>query len=126
MIVLGNFLIAVAQILGIIFTIFYWLILIRALVSWVSPDPYNPVVRFLYQTTEPVLVPIRRFLPPAGVDFSPIIAFLVIIFLKIFLVGSLYDIGARLKYERRYSDSMPRLEVQAPQEEPVSSEALFR
>lgn len=99
MFVVGNFLIAVASILGIILKLMYWLILIRALISWVNPDPYNPVVQFLHRTTEPILQPIRRFMPPMAIDISPIIAFFGIIFLNIFLVTSLTDLGNRLKYQ---------------------------
>ncbi len=97
MFVLGNFLIAVASILGIILKLLYWLILIRALISWVNPDPYNPVVQFLHRTTEPILQPIRRFMPPMAIDISPIIAFFAIIFLNIFLVTSIQEFGLRLK-----------------------------
>ena len=50
-----------------------WIIVIRALLSWVNPDPWNPIVRFLYQVTEPVLRPIRQRLPAAGIDFSPLV-----------------------------------------------------
>ena len=97
MFILGNLFIAVAKVLGVILSIVYWLILIRALVSWVRPDPYSPVMRFLYRTTEPILQPIRRLLPRMGVDLSPIIAFFAIIFLRAFLVQSLYGIGLRLQ-----------------------------
>jgi len=97
--VLANFLQAAAYILNILFTVLYWLILIRALISWVNPDPYNPIVRFLYKTTEPILYPIRKILPLGlrfGIDISPIIAFLAIIFLKKFLIASLVELSMRL------------------------------
>lgn len=100
MFVLSNFLVAAARILDIGLTILYWLILVRALISWVSPDPDNPVVRFLYKTTEPILYPIRKMLPLGlrfGIDISPIIAFLAIMFLKSFLVGTLADLAIRLR-----------------------------
>lgn len=100
MFVLANFLVALANILDILLTIFYCLILVRAIISWVSPDPYNPIVQFLYKTTEPVLSPVRKILPRGlrwGIDISPIIAFLAIIFLKSFLVKTLLDIAARLR-----------------------------
>lgn len=80
--------------------ILYWLILIRALVSWVNPDPFNPIVQFLEKTTEPILYPIRKILPFSlrfGLDISPIIAFLIIIFLKSFLVNTLLDLATRLR-----------------------------
>ena len=100
MFVLSNFLVAVARILDIGLTILYWLILIRALISWVNPDPYNPIVQFLYKITEPILYPIRKFLPLGlrfGIDISPIIAFLAIMFLRSFLVRTLIDLALRLK-----------------------------
>jgi YggT family protein len=99
MFVLSNFLIAAANVLEVILTILYWLILVRALISWVNPDPYNPIVQFLYKTTEPILYPIRAILPlglKVGIDISPLIAFLVIIFLKSFLVRTLMDIALNL------------------------------
>lgn len=100
MFVLSNFLVSIAKIVDIALTILYWLILIRALISWVNPDPYNPIVQFLYKTTEPILYPIRKFLPLGfrfGIDISPIIAFLAIMFLKSFLVRTLIDLAIRLK-----------------------------
>lgn len=100
MFVLSNFLSAAAHILDALFTILYWLILIRALISWVNPDPFNPLVQFLYKTTEPLLEPIRRILPLGlrfGIDISPIIAFLAIMFLKSFLVQTLLEISFRIK-----------------------------
>lgn len=97
MFVLSNFFMACARMAEIFLSILYWLILIRALISWVNPDPFNPVVQFLNRTTEPILQPIRRLLPPMGIDISPIIAFLAIIFLKSFLVATLFDIGMRLR-----------------------------
>ena len=99
MFILSNFLIALAKILDIALTIIYWLILIRALISWVNPDPYNPIVQFLYKTTEPILYPIRKLLPldfRFGIDLSPIIAFLAILFLKSFLVRTLIDLSSRV------------------------------
>lgn len=100
MFILANLLIALAQMLDIVLTVVYWLILIRALVSWVNPDPSNPIVRFLYSVTEPLLYPIRRILPQvlrSGIDISPIIAFLAIMFLKSFLVRTLLDISSRIR-----------------------------
>jgi len=95
MFVLSNFLKASASIVDIVLSIFYWLILIRALISWVNPDPNNTIVQFLYRATEPILTPIRRMLPQMGIDLSPIIAFLVIIFLKGFIVATLMDMSYR-------------------------------
>lgn len=97
MFVLGNLLMAVAKIIDIVLTMLYWLILIRALISWVNPDPYNVIVQLLYRMTEPILQPIRRLLPFMGIDISPIIAFVAIIFVKSFLVSTLVDIGLRMR-----------------------------
>ena len=97
MFVLGNLIRALASVINIVLSIYYWLILIRALISWVNPDPYNTIVQFLYRATEPVLEPFRRILPPMGIDISPIVAFLVIIFLKAFIVQSLYDLSYQVQ-----------------------------
>ncbi len=98
MFVVSNFLVAIAKILDIAFTLYMWIIIGRAIISWVSPDPYNPIVRFLHSVTEPVLYPIRRRLPISfgGFDFSPVIAILAIIFLQSFLVKTLYQIAVRM------------------------------
>ncbi len=93
MFVISNLLQALAGVISIILTVLYWLILIRALISWVSPDPFNPLVQFLYRTTDPILELIRRFLPAMPIDISPIIAFLIIYFLQQFLVKTLLDIA---------------------------------
>jgi len=97
MFVLSNFVIAIAKIIDILLTVMYWMVLLRALISWVNPDPYNRIVQFLNRTTEPILEPIRRMMPPMGIDISPIIAFVAIIFLRAFLVQSLFDLGVQLR-----------------------------
>lgn len=101
MFVVSNFISAAAHLLDWALTILYWLILIRALISWVNPDPFNPIVQFLDAVTEPLLAPIRRMLPAhfrfGGIDISPLIAILVIFFLQSFLVRTLMDISFRLR-----------------------------
>ncbi|HPL63411.1 MAG: YggT family protein [Syntrophales bacterium] len=99
MFLLANFIEASAKILDIALTLYMWVIVIRALISWVNPDPYNPIVQFLYRITEPALRPIRRRMPfrNVGIDLSPMILILVIIFLQYFLVQSLLQIAFRLK-----------------------------
>lgn len=97
MFVMGNFLSALASLVDIALTVYYWIILVRALISWVNPDPYNPIVQFLHRATEPVLDPIRRLLPNLPIDLSPMIAFFAIIFLKQFLVKTLYDLAIRFQ-----------------------------
>jgi len=98
MIILSNFLIAIAKVLDIVLSIFMWIVIARAVLSWVSPDPYNPIVRFIHKVTEPVLYQIRRRIPVnfGGIDFSPIIVFLAIIFLQRFVVHSLYGLAQTL------------------------------
>lgn len=97
MFVLSNFIFSFAKVADILLTILYWLVLVRALVSWVNPDPLNSIVQLLYRTTEPILEPIRRFLPASAIDFSPIVAFLAIIFLKSFIVSTLFDVSYRIR-----------------------------
>jgi len=96
MFVIGNLLAALAVVISYALTIYMWLIIARAILSWVNPDPYNPIVRFLYDVTEPVLHQVRSRLPVnfGGIDVSPIIVFLVIIFLQKFVVGSLSGMAA--------------------------------
>jgi len=90
---------SVAHLLEALITILYWLIIVRALISWVNPDPFNPIVQFLYKTTDPILAPIRKFIPTLGpLDLSPIIAFFVLYFLKLFLVSSLVGLAMRLRF----------------------------
>lgn len=98
MFVFANLVEALATIVSYLLQIYMWIIIIRALISWVNPDPYNPIVRFLYQVTEPVLYPIRRRLPfMGGIDLSPIIVLLVIMFLQVFLVRTLNEVAMRLR-----------------------------
>ena len=91
MFIAKNFIMAVAQLIDFLLTAYMWIVIGRAVVSWVSADPYNPVVRFLHEATEPVLSRIRRLLPISvgGFDFSPVIVILGIIFLQSFLVPTL-------------------------------------
>lgn len=99
MFVLSNLLAAFAQVLSILLTVLSWLIVARALISWVSPDPENPIVQFLHYTTDPILEPIRRLIPTwrLGLDFSPMIAWLLLIFLQKFLVATLIDLSMRVR-----------------------------
>jgi YggT family protein len=95
MFVLSNFIIWLAKVIDIALTLYMWIIIFRALISWVNPDPYNQIVIFLYRVTEPVLGPIRRRLPMRniGIDISPIIVILVIIFLQYFLVETMIQMA---------------------------------
>ena len=91
MAMLGFFLGALATVLNIALTLYMWIIIARAVLSWVSPDPYNPIVRFIHNLTEPVLYRVRAKIPVAfgGIDFSPILVILLIYFLQIFVVQSI-------------------------------------
>jgi YggT family protein len=98
MFVLGNMFIALSRVVDMLLWAMTWLLFIRAIISWVSPDPFNPIVQFLYRVTEPVLQPIRKLLPWGTIDVSPLIAFVVIIFMQSFLVSTLRDIGMSLRH----------------------------
>jgi|WetSurMetagenome_2_1015567.scaffolds.fasta_scaffold65936_1 YggT family protein len=91
----NNFLYAIAVILDKALALYMWIVIARAVISWVNADPYNPIVRFLVSVTEPVLYFIRRKLPVyfGGMDFSPVIVLLVIYFLRIFLIKSLMEMA---------------------------------
>lgn len=92
----ANFVSAVAQVLDVVLNIIFWLVALRAFVSWVNADPGNAIVRFLEKTTEPILRPIRMRMPLSlrfGVDISPLVLCLLIIFLRAFLVKSLFDLA---------------------------------
>lgn len=92
---IGNFLAAVASVLNMLLSAYMWIIIIRALVSWVNPDPYNPIVQFLRSATDPLLYRVRRWIPAqfGGIDFSPLIVIAGIIFLQTFVVQSLLDLS---------------------------------
>jgi YggT family protein len=97
MFVLSNFFIAVAGVLNLVLTLDLRIIIGRAVLSWVNPDPRNPIVRFLHNATEPILYPVRRWLPNmGGLDLSPLVVIAGIYFLQIFLVGSLRDLAIRM------------------------------
>ena len=96
MFIIGNLLKAVAVVLNYVLHFYMWIVIARAVLSWVNPDPYNPIVRFIHNVTEPVLYRIRTRLPVdlGGIDFSPIIVILGIIFLQNFVVSSLFRMSA--------------------------------
>jgi YggT family protein len=95
----GNLVAALANLVNIVLQAYFWIIIARAVLSWVNPDPFNPIVRFLYRVTEPVLRPIRRRLPTMmmGLDLSPMLVILAIYFLQSFLVESLRDLAMSLR-----------------------------
>ncbi len=98
MFIIGNLITAFATILDYALSILSWLIIIRSVLSWVNPDPYNPIVQFLYKTTEPILELFRKMIPiyNIGLDISPIFALIFIWFLKLFLVKTLLGLAMRL------------------------------
>jgi YggT family protein len=98
MYVAGYFLMAVANVLNFVLLVFMWIVIARAILSWVNPDPYNPIVRFIHNVTEPVLYQIRTKIPInfGGIDFSPILVILAVYFLRDFVVKSLLRFSASL------------------------------
>ncbi|MBI5905972.1 MAG: YggT family protein [Deltaproteobacteria bacterium] len=98
MFVAKNLLEAVATIVDYALWAYMWAFILRAVLSWVSPDPYNPIVRALYSVTEPVLSILRRRLPlfAGSIDFAPMVAVLIIVFLQRFIVRTLFDLALRM------------------------------
>ena len=98
MFMISNFLFALAKLVEILLGVYMWIVIGRAILSWVNPDPYNPIVRFLHDVTEPVLSRIRRMIPAfgGGMDFSPMILILVIYFLMSFLVPTLKNMATAI------------------------------
>ena len=96
---MGNIILGIASVLDIVLGIYKWIIIIRALISWVNPDPYNPIVQALTRMTEPVLRPLRKLAPPykVGVDLSPLIAVLIILFLEYALITNLKQFAYGLR-----------------------------
>ncbi|MBI5847719.1 MAG: YggT family protein [Nitrospirae bacterium] len=99
MLIVGNLLMAVAKIADMLLELYKWIVIIAALISWVSPDPYNPIIRFLRNATEPVFRPIRRLFGNrlGPVDVSPIVVILAILFIQMVLIRSLIEIGIKIK-----------------------------
>jgi len=99
MFILGNFLEALAAITQMVLQLYMWIIIARAVLSWVNPDPHNPIVQFIHRLTDPLLYRVRRWIPihGGGIDFSPIIVILAIIFLQTFLVQTLQRLAFSLK-----------------------------
>lgn len=90
--IIGNFFGAVAFLVNTVLKLYFWVIIVAALLSWIRPDPYNPIVRFLRAVTDPVFYRVRRWLPflvIGGVDLTPIVVLLAVEFLRMFLVPTL-------------------------------------
>ena len=98
-ILLRQLILAIATILNSLLTLYFWILLAAAVISWVNPDPNNPIVRFLRAVTDPVLYRVRRALPfvyAAGIDFSPLVVMLAIQFVKMVVVQSLYELAVQI------------------------------
>jgi YggT family protein len=95
MFVIGYLFEALGYVIAMVLNIYMWIIIARAVLSWVNPDPYNPIVRFLYSATEPVLGALRRTVPLyfGGIDFAPMVVILAIVFLEKFLVPTLFALA---------------------------------
>lgn len=102
MYLLGATISFIAEALSTILNIYLYIVIGAVLISWVRPDPYNPIVRFLHQLTEPVLYQVRKRLPASffrtSIDFSPLIVLLLILFINRVLLSSLYHYGQRIKF----------------------------
>jgi len=98
MFMLGNFILAIAKLINFALSAYIWIVIGRAVISWVNADPYNPIVRFLIQVTDPILLRIQRYIPSmGGIDLSPMILIFAIVFLQSFLVPTLMQIGMSLQ-----------------------------
>jgi YggT family protein len=99
MFVAGNFLIGIGQVIDMVLSIYMWIVIIRALISWVRPDPYNPIVKILNGLVDPVTYRIARIIPTrfGMLDVAPLVLILAIYFLRFFLVQALIDAGARMR-----------------------------
>jgi len=99
MFIFANLLLAVANILNILISAYMWIIIIASLISWVNPDPYNPIVRFLHTVTQPALRPIRKIIGYrlGIIDISPMVVILALLFVKYFLIQSLIEFAYKLK-----------------------------
>jgi YggT family protein len=99
MFVVGNLVDSLAYVIEYVLQIYSWIVIARVVISWVNADPYNPIVRAIYNVTEPVLYRIRRTIPvfAGGIDFSPIVVFIGIMFLQSFLVRTLHQLAFRMQ-----------------------------
>ena len=99
MFVVENLIFALAKIMDMGLTLYMWMIIGRAVISWVNPDPYNPIVTFLHRATEPVLAPVRRWIPRGGlgIDISPVIVIMAIYFLQQFLVRTMMQLAVHAR-----------------------------
>lgn len=108
MIILANLLGAIAMVLDLVLGALIFIVFIRAILSWVNPDPYNPIVRFLTASTDPLLNPLRRYIPPLGgsLDLTPLVLVAILYFLRAFLVATLVDYAAALRHSAKYNPGL--------------------
>ncbi|UZP68152.1 YggT family protein [Desulfovibrio mangrovi] len=95
----GNFLGAIAGVLNAVLSLYFWIVIASAVLSWVNPDPYNPIVRIIRNLTEPVFYKVRKLLPftyVGGLDLSPVVILLGIEFIKMFVIRSLYQFAGHM------------------------------
>ncbi len=97
-ILLANFIMGIARVLEIGLNLYMFVVIAYAILSWVSPDPYNPIVRLIRQITEPVMYRVRRHIPTSvgGIDFAPLIVVLAIYFIQIFVVQTLFQLARQV------------------------------
>ncbi|RPI53492.1 MAG: YggT family protein [Deltaproteobacteria bacterium] len=98
MFIISNFIGSLATVVDIVLNLYIWILIARAILSWVNPDPYNPIVRFLYNITEPLMHRVRRILPLqfGGIDLTPMVIIIVIIFLRSFIVPTLRQLAYQI------------------------------
>ena len=98
MFIISNFMHSVATIVDIVLNLYMWILIARAILSWVNPDPYNPIVKFLYNITEPLMYRVRRILPLqfGGIDLTPMVIIIAIIFLRSFVVSTLHQLANQI------------------------------
>ena len=98
MFIISNFMHSVATIVDIVLNLYMWILIARAILSWVNPDPYNPIVKFLYNITEPLMYRVRRILPLqfGGIDLTPMVIIIAIIFLRSFIVPTLHQLANQI------------------------------
>jgi YggT family protein len=95
--VMPKIIIAFAKTLDLVLRLYVWVIIIGAVISWVNPSPYHPVVRVINRLTDPILKPLRAIIPPiGGLDFSPVAAIFIVYLLQVLLVPLLYRLALSL------------------------------
>ena len=100
MFVFSNLLFGVARVLDAVLNLYFWIVIVSAVLSWVNPDPYNPIVRILRNLTEPVFYRVRKWIPftyVGGLDLSPVVVLLAIQFINAVLIQSLYQFAMTVR-----------------------------